>query len=265
MLRAHRWAAVIVAALAGPVQAQPLGGQPQPQPTPPLAQPEPVEPVATEPDRPDPVPSQEPPTWDPPASEPAEEVEETGLEAWFRVDADRIGTQIWAGITSPLGPVALAMNGIMIGTVGEVDVGVAIAVGDLRFTPVVGLAVDFAAENLKGITAPRLITTFDSAPIYFESWLQLTFESPFEETSPDLFYTRNFLLWRLGSWIALGPQVELTYQLNHDTGVISLPIGGQVEVRSGADNRLSFFLGYDTEELPNSDGAAGRVTFIHDW
>ncbi len=246
--------------------AQPAGGQPPPQPAPepqPLPAPEPA--PAPEPERVDPVPEATPPVTPAPAPAPEEQEEADDTSAWFRVDADALGTRFWAGGSHSLGPVALAANGIMLGAIGEFDLGVDISAGAVRVVPVVGMSFDFASENAVGITAPRIVTTFAADPIYFESWLELTFGSPFEKTAADLFYTREFLLYRLADWIALGPQLELTYQLNHEKEVVSLPIGGQLEFRHGPENRLAFFLGYDTDELPNSDGAAGRVTFVHDW
>ena len=241
--------------------AQPVGGQPAPQPAP-VPEPEPA--PQAEPERVQPIPGTTIP-------EPSDAGEAAGPEkpsdvtAWFRVDADALGTRFWAGGSHSLGPVALAANGIMLGAIGEFDLGVAITAGAVRVVPVAGMSFDFANENAVGITAPRIVTTFAADPIYFESWLELTFGSPFEKTAADLFYTREFLLYRLADWIAIGPQLELTYQLNHEKEIVSLPIGGQLEFRHGVENRLGFFLGYDTDELPNSDGLAGRVTFVHDW
>jgi hypothetical protein len=254
----------IIALASLSASAQPVGGQPPPQPTPP-PQPAPEPAPQPEPERVDPVPEAAPPPAAEPAPAPAPEEEASDMSAWFRVDAEMVGTRFWAGGSHSLGPVALAANGIMLGAIGEFDLGLDIRAGGARVVPVVGMSFDFANENAQGITAPRIVIGFDASPIYFESWLELTFQSPFEETAADLFYTRDFLLYRLADWIALGPQIELSYQLNHEKGVVSLPIGGQLELRHGADNRLALFLGYDTEELPNSDGLAGRVTFVHDW
>lgn len=243
--------------------AQPIGGQPQPEPAP---QPAPQPAPSPEPQRVEPVPEATPPPGEAPA--PAAAVESEAADdssAWFRVDADQLGTRFWAGGSHSIGPVALAANGIMLGAIGEFDLGLDVQAGAVRVLPVVGMSFDFANENAAGITAPRIVTTFSADPIYFESWLELTFASPFEKTAADLFYTRELLLYRLTDWMALGPQVELTYQLNHEKELLGLPVGGHLELRHGEGNRLAFFLGYDTDELPNSDGLAGRVTFIHDW
>ena len=274
--RVLRWAtaaflsSLIIVPASFSAQAQPVGGQPQPAPVPPpVPSPQPVpEPQpAPEPERVDPVPEASPPPRSAPAPEAAEEPadDDTGVTAWFRVDADVLGTQFWAGGSHPIGPVGLAVNGIMLGAIGEMDVGLDLRAGAVRVVPVAGMSFDFGNENAKGITAPRVIVTVDASPIWFESWTQLTFESPFEKTAADLFYTRNFLLYRLADWIALGPQLELSYQLNHEKELLSLPVGGHLELRHGENNRLSFLLGYDTDELPNSDGVAGRVTLVHDW
>jgi len=54
--------------------------------------------------------------------------------------------------------------------------------------------------------------------------------------------------------------------------VISLPVGGQLSVGYGKDNRLSLFLGYETQEQMDasgdpvdSDRLAGRITFVRLW
>ncbi len=54
--------------------------------------------------------------------------------------------------------------------------------------------------------------------------------------------------------------------------MISMPVGGQLSVGYGKDNRLSLFLGYETQEqmdaagVPvDSDRLAGRVTFVRLW
>lgn len=272
--RVLRWTTAVIAAglITGPAgfssraSAQPAGGQPQPQPAPqPQPEPAPAPQPEPEPERVVPVAEAAPMTAAPEPAPAEAEAEDEGVTAWFRVDADSLGTRFWAGGSHSIGPVGLAVNGIMLGAIGEMDVGLDLRAGAVRVVPVVGMSFDFANENAKGLTAPRIVTTFDASPIYFESWLELTFDSPFEKTAADLFYTRNFLLYRLADWIALGPQLELTYRLNHEKEVLSFPIGGHLELRHGMQNRLAFFLGYDTNELPNSDGVAGRVTLVHDW
>jgi hypothetical protein len=265
--RVLRWAtaAFAVSSIVGPAgfsapaEAQPVAGQPAPpapEPAPPAPEPAPPAPEPA-PAAPEPVPAAE--------TAPAPGPAAADVSAWFRVDADLLGTRFWAGGSHAIGPVALAANVIALGAIGELDLGIDLSAGPVRVVPVVGMSFDFASENAVGITAPRVISTVDAGPLWFESWIELTFASPFEKTAADLFYTREFLLYRLADWIALGPQIELTYQLNHEKELLSLPIGGQLELRHGDDNRLAFFLGYDTDELPNSDGLAGRVTFVHDW
>jgi hypothetical protein len=162
--------------------------------------------------------------------------------------------------------VALTSNAILRGgTVGEFDLGVRLELGALALTPTVGISFDFAREVAAGLTAPRLITVFDSGSIYFESWLELTLQSPFDDAAIDLFHTRNFLLFAIGDSAALGPQVELDYRLNQDSDLASLPVGAQLRLNYGERNQLSLFLGYDLEEVPNSDRVTGRITFVRHW
>ena len=77
-----------------------------------------------------------------------------------------------------------------------------------------------------------------------------------------------FLLYKLTDTVAIGPQLEVLCRLNHEEEVVSFPIGAQISVGYGPNNRASFFLGYDTKEQRgalDSDRLAGRVTFVHLW
>lgn len=62
-------------------------------------------------------------------------------------------------------------------------------------------------------------------------------------------YTRDFVLLQVIEALALGPQVELTYEFNNAAGdeLASLPVGGRVNVNYGKDNTLGLFLGYETQ------------------
>lgn len=264
------------------VAAQPLGGaQPQPQPTPqPTPQPippdaeptpEPVTPLGTEaPTEPDPVPSEPPPAAPAaPVEEPAAEEEAPAMSgAYFRFDADRLGTQLWAGGNHPIGGFELATDARLAGSLGEAYVGANLTFGDFRLRPLLGMAFDFSTENAVHMSAPLIIGAYDGPMFLGEFWYQLVFASPFDDTAENYFYTRNFLLYKVSESFAVGPQMELTYILNQETEVRSLPLGGQLSVAYGANDRLSLFLGYDTEEKasgPNSDRVAGRITYVHRW
>jgi len=66
-------------------------------------------------------------------------------------------------------------------------------------------------SDLTGIVAPFLTTIFDHPYFYFESWVLITFQSPFIDGAEDLLHTRNFALFKLNPAVWLGPQVELDY------------------------------------------------------
>jgi hypothetical protein len=271
------WSASLILGLGSVALAQPLGGQPQPIPPgqPPQPQPQPVDPVApvepVAPIEPDPEPVEPPPVTPAPEAptEPADDVadDDGGADAWFRIDADRLGTQLWAGGTHHLGSIDLATNARVLGSVGEIDAGVRLHLGDVMVMPLLGMVFDFGTQDAVGITAPLIIASYDSPQVSGEAWLRLLFQSPFNDTAEDLLEGRLFALYKLTDAFAIGPQLELTYRMNQDKEATSLPIGGQLSARYGDSNWLTFFLGYDTKETPgpDSDRLAGRITYIHVW
>jgi hypothetical protein len=84
---------------------------------------------------------------------------------------------------------------------------------------------------------------------------------------------------------ALGPHMDLTYNLGDDSKLASLWVGGAVMVNYGKNNTLLLALGYETQEdartlivtpgdplatPPTADeteerGLRGRFTFIRTW
>ncbi|MEM9491454.1 MAG: hypothetical protein AAGC55_20075 [Myxococcota bacterium] len=159
----------------------------------------------------------------------------------------------------------------MVGTFAELDVGVALSFGDLALTPMVGIGFDFGTQDVATLIAPQLFTIYSSGAIYFESWIQGFFNSPFADDVQDTLYTRNFVLYQLNDTLSIGPQVELTLGLNEtvdgagDDGLVSLPLGARANIAYGANNTLGLFVGIDTEAPDGSDGVTGRFTFVRTW
>ena len=196
-----------------------------------------------------------------------------GVSGYFRFDYDSYGLQLWVGATHQIGGLQIASDVYVTDSYGEVDIGPQFTLGDVTFIATVGSIYDFSAQSVVAVVAPLLTTIYDQRRLYFESWLQLTFGSPFSDGAEDLFHTRNFILYKLNESIWVGPQVEMNYGFTEADRIVSLPVGGQFSVGYGKDNRLSLFLGYETRELMDattgepmdSDRLAGRLTFVHLW
>jgi hypothetical protein len=191
--------------------------------------------------------------------------------AWFRVDTDNLGTQFWFGATHSLGGFKLASDIYVVGTTAQLDIGPALTFGSLSLTPMIGFAFDFTASDLTTIV-PQLYTIWSSdGPLYFESWIQIFLYSPVGDGIADLAYTRNFLLYKLDDWFAVGPNVELSFQISEsvagadDAGLVTLPVGPAVMVGYGKSNTLLLFLGYETQAAEGEGALTGRFTFIRYW
>ena len=192
---------------------------------------------------------------------------------YFRFDYDSYGLQLWVGATHAIGGVEIASDVYVTDSFGEVDIGPQFRLGALTLIATLGPIYDFSTQSVVAIVAPLLTTIYDSPKLYFESWLQFTFGSPFADGAEDLFHTRNFALYKLNESLWAGPQLEVNYGFAEAHAITSMPVGGQVSVGYGKDNRLSLFLGYETRELMDpatgdpmeSDRLAGRVTFVHLW
>ena len=199
--------------------------------------------------------------------------EKAGVPGFFRIDADKTGLTLWAGATHTIGPVQIYSDVFLNGALGEIDVGPQLTLGNLTLILTAGPVFDFATQDLAAIVAPFLTTVFDHPRFYLESWFLISFGSPFSDDAEDLLHTRNFALVKLNETLWIGPQVELDYGLAWANEVTSLPIGGQLNVGYGRDNRVSLFLGYETQEQTDpesgepvdSDRLAGRITFVRLW
>ena len=208
----------------------------------------------------------------------AEEEESSGTSGWFRTDTDSLGTQIWVGAShSPdfLGGLSLDTDIYVVGTFGELDLGLGIPVVDsdslsLSFLPMVGIGFDYAAaDGPSSLIAPQLFTYLTAGSIYFESWIQGFFNTPFDYDDDSL-YTRNFILYSLNDTVAIGPQVEVgitlaTLDEEGETGLSSMVVGGRANVGYGENNTLGVFVGFETQKGDDETGLTGRMTFVRTW
>ena len=208
----------------------------------------------------------------------AEEEEASGVSGWFRTDTDSLGTQIWVGAShSPsfLGGLSLDTDIYVVGTFGELDLGLGIPVVDsdslsLSFLPMVGIGFDYAAaDGPSSLIAPQLFTYLTAGSIYFESWIQGFFNTPFDYDD-DVIYTRNFVLYSINDTVAIGPQVEVAVTLatlspEDGTGLSSLAPGLRANVGYGENNTLGVFVGFETQKGDDETGITGRMTFVRSW
>ena len=201
------------------------------------------------------------------------EEESSSASGWFRTDTDSLGTQIWFGAShSPsfLGGLSLDTDIYVVGTFGELDIGLGIPVVDsdamsLSFLPMVGIGFDYAAPNgPSSLIAPQLFTYLTAGSIYFESWIQGFFNTPFDY-GDDSIYTRNFILYSLNDTVAIGPQVEVALNLGDDGGLGSMIVGARANVAYGENNTLGVFVGLETQKGDDDTGITGRMTFVRTW
>lgn len=199
------------------------------------------------------------------------ESEESSISGWFRIDTDSLGTQFWFGASHSLGSISLDSDIYVAENFGEFDIGLGIPVVDsddlsLSLLPMVGLGFDYAAPNgPSSLIAPQLFTYLTAGSIYFESWIQGFFNSPFDEEAGDALYTRDFILLSLNDTVAIGPQVELTLDLGDDGGLGSLIAGGRLNLGYGENNTLGLFVGFETQKEDEDTGITGRMTFVRTW
>jgi hypothetical protein len=163
------------------------------------------------------------------------------------------------------------------GALGEFDIGPAITAGDFILTPMLGLQVDWFNHRAAALV-PQYYLVGGPDPIYMELWVQNYAYTVFDKTGVtatgggNTLYTRLFVDYEIGKYLALGPEVEMTYSLNSKLEnldgdrLLSLPVGLNVMLTNyGKNNTFMIFGGYETVETANDARLAGRLTFIHNF
>jgi len=167
----------------------------------------------------------------------------------MRVDADVLGTQIWFGATHPLGGLSIESDVIMVGATGEFDIGYSFSVlEDLTVVPMAGIIADFESMSVPTFL-PQLYIYWTLGKLYLESW-EIASLGLKDESDPNSFYNRTFLLYSLNDTFSIGPQAEIFLNLE-DTEVASSIIGGRINVGYGENNTLGLFLGYEAKGVVN--------------
>jgi hypothetical protein len=199
-----------------------------------------------------------------------ESTEEADISGYMRVDVDMLGTQIWFGATHSIGGLNIESDIIAMGTAAEFDVGPSFSISeDLILIPEVGVIVDFELMEVP-IFIPQLYIYWTLNQLYLESWQNAYFGLK-DESDPNSFYNRTFLLYSLNDTFSIGPQVEPSLNLedtdDESDTLTSLVIGGRVNIGYGESNTLSLFLGYEAKEEARGelDGITGRFTFVRYW
>jgi hypothetical protein len=212
----------------------------------------------------------------PPPAEPAP-AEDAPIPAWIRLDSDLFGLQLWAGATHPLGDgiglasdIYLATSGG--DTLGEFDIGPAIAAGPVTVTPMLGFQANWTDRKAQAIV-PQLYVTGGPDPLYLEFWFQNYLNSIFTDGAANDIYMRLFVDYKLGKHFGVGPQIEPYLALNdagatRETGLMSMVIGGNVMLTNyGKGSTMFLFLGYETKESarPDDNGLGGRFTYVYNF
>jgi len=256
---------------ASPAAPAPAAAAPAPAaaaPAPAAAAPAP----AVEPAPAAPAPEAPAPVVVPPAAE-----EETFPAAWFRIDSDGAGLQLWAGATHMLSDsVGIASDIYLNATpaLGEFDLGPSFLAGPLVITPMLGIQADFVNHRAMSLV-PQLYITGGPDPIYLEFWFQNYENQVFDKTSgSNTAYYRFFIDYKIGKYFGIGPEVEATIGLNEAGKALfangealgSLPVGANIMLSSyGKNNVLYIFGGYETQDTPNDKHLTGRLTFVHNF
>jgi hypothetical protein len=219
----------------------------------------------------------------PAAAEAAPAEEPAGIPAWFRIDSDLNGLQLWAGATHDLGGVALASDMYVYsyagGSFGEFDIGPAFSLADgaVIITPMIGINFNWSLQKTNAIV-PQLYFVGGGGPLYFESWWQLFLQKPFEDefnVGLNYLYTRNFATFGVSEDFGIGPAVEAWISFDKDvTGetFFHLPIGGIAKLAYGEGSTFFGFLGYEVtdvgKEVAGGSGdraIVGRLTFVKNF
>jgi hypothetical protein len=273
-----------------PPAAPPPAGTPAPATPPPAAPPPAATPAPAAPP-PAAAPEAPPPAAEPTPAAPAEaaaapapaEEEETFPAAWFRIDSDIGGVQLWAGATHMLSDTVGIASDIYVlqnafGSFGEFDIGPAFIAGGFTITPMLGLQVNWSAYELAALV-PQLYVVGGTDQLYMELWLQNYAYTVFDKSGTsqsggtNYIYARFFIDYKMGKYFGIGPEVELTYGLNdlavnavNGEKLISLPVGLNLMLSSyGKNNTLFLFGGWETQDTFNDEHVAGRLTFVHNF
>ena len=96
---------------------------------------------------------------------------EPAVVGWFRLDADRLGTHLWAGASHDVGGLSVATDFVVTGSHARFDAGPAFLIGNLGITPMLRATFDFAAKDIVAVV-PQLYAVYAGPSLYVEMWNQ---------------------------------------------------------------------------------------------
>lgn len=215
-------------------------------------------------------------------------------QLWVSLAADRVGAELAAGGTQPLGALDLALDvvvfqrwpGVVDPRLGKpsalqigagarapsarLELGPALSWGGFFVLPKIGLGYDFDRQRVAPLV-PQLQTIIQFGPGYFESWVQLHLYDLFEAGAQDTLYARETFLVALGNTWAVGLQLEGSWAVRNapPAGCLrSFPAGGVANVAVTRWLTLGLFAGWEFEPEGRNgdhDGLAGRLTATGVW
>lgn len=190
------------------------------------------------------------------------EVEET----YVRLDADNTGFYTWIGGNSRWGKVKLSHDIIYYpGTNAfQFEIGPYFSLGEgkLDILPMVSLFTNDLGSGKIDYFLPELFLYSTLGNWYLEGWNSLYLGLTKEGKELPYFYGRYFALYKVTSWVSLGPQVELTLDMADEAEktLSSLQLGGALSFPYGKGNTILLFLGAETK---GDTSFACRVSFTH--
>jgi hypothetical protein len=201
------------------------------------------------------------------------------------MDSDLGSLQLWAGATHMLSDsvgIATDMYAFLGTTglsLGEFDLGPSFVLGSFYLTPMLGLQVDWGNHSLAALV-PQLYLTGGPDPIYMELWIQNYAYTVFDKSNVtptggwNTLYARLFIDYKMGKYFGVGPEVEMLMALNDaaktpppdSKSLLSLPVGLNIMLSNyGKNNVFYIFGGWETQDTPNDEHVAGRLTFVHNF
>ena len=132
----------------------------------------------------------------------------------------------------------------MVGATGEFDIGPSFSLAeDLTLVPEAGIIVDFESMNVPTFF-PQLYMYWTLGKLYIESW-EIAYIGLKDESPPNSFYNRTFLLYSLNDTFSIGPQAEISLNFedteDESDRLTSLVIGGRINLGYGENNTLGLF------------------------
>jgi hypothetical protein len=188
---------------------------------------------------------------------------------WVRMDTDVQSTHFYVGGSFRIADgLAFAPFAHLTGSVAEPNLALTWTFGSFWLMPALGTSLDFGSTEARSID-PQLFAAVDIKPAYVELWAQYFLASAYHANATDEFNGRFMLLATPWSVVGFGGEVDWSVATKNWPGpnVLSLPVGGRVNLRIGDRNTVGLFVGYQCASQARGalDGVAGRFEYVHQW